>query len=85
VTVSAPGRVVAALSPEHAKLVSQMGGARRLTLTARLHFKDGVYTGGEEAYVVTSQGRSAPLLRLIADVRPRTPQPASPRTSPAPT
>jgi hypothetical protein len=83
--LNAPGRSVAALSSEHAELVARMGGARRITLQARLRFADGVYRGGEEAYVVVSQGRSAPLLRLIADVRPRATQPASPRTSPAPT
>jgi hypothetical protein len=80
-----PGRTVAALSPEHAELVARMGGARRITLNARLQFENDTYRGGEEAYVITGQGRSAPLLRLIADVKPRSAQTASQRTSPAPT
>jgi hypothetical protein len=84
-TISAPGRSVAALSPAHADLVTRLGGSRRVALRARLRFADSTYRGGEEAYAVVHQGRPLTLLRLIADVKPRTPQPASPQTSPAPT
>jgi hypothetical protein len=81
-TLQAPGRTVAALSPAHAELVSRLGGARRIALTARLRFPNGSYTGGEEAYQVVHQGKTIPLLRLTAEVRPKA---ASPRTSPVPT
>ena len=81
-SLRAPGRSIAALSPEHADLVSHMGGVRRIVLRARLRFPDGVYRGGEEAYEVRGQAGSAPLLTLRAIVKPRL---ASPHTSPAPT
>jgi hypothetical protein len=83
--IQAPGRTVSSLSAEHADLVARMGGARRLVLRIRLRFEASAYIGGEETYEVVGQGRSAPLLRLVAEVKPRAKLPASPRTSPAPT
>src|SRR5262249_51537247 len=53
VTLEAPGRMVAALSDEHAALVRRLGGARRVVLTIHLRFNVGasnVYAGGEETY-----------------------------------
>jgi hypothetical protein len=82
--VQAPGRIVAALSSEHAGLVRRLGGARRVELTLRLRFAGNVYVGGEETYSLVERGRHVPLLRLIAEVSVRTPRAASPRTSPAP-
>src|SRR5579864_1878514 len=83
VTIKAPGRVVAALSAQHADLVRHLGGARRIQLLMRLRFNDGTYVGGEEAYSVVTAGRPTELLRLSAQVRLRA-RTASPRTSPAP-
>jgi hypothetical protein len=77
VIVEAPGRVLASLSPEHAALVQQMGGARRVHMTVRLCFADGVYTGGTETFAVSDRGRRVPLMQLTARV-------ASPHTSPLP-
>jgi hypothetical protein len=75
--IVAPGRIVAALSPEHARLVARLGGARRLELRARLRF-DGAqqYRGGSETYYLLERGQRVSLLHLSAAV--------SPRTSPAP-
>jgi hypothetical protein len=84
VTLVATGRLVAALSDEHAALVRRLGGARRITLTIRLAFKDGAYIRGEETYALVDKGRPNPLLRLTAHITLRTPRTASPRTSPAP-
>jgi hypothetical protein len=85
VTLIAPGRLVAALSDEHAALVRRLGGARRITLNIRLVFKDGAYTQGEETYSLVDKGRPNPLLRLTAHITLRTPRTASPRTLPAAT
>ena len=84
--ISAPGRVVAGLSSEHADLVARLGGARRVELRAALRFEDGVYRGGDETYYLVERGQRHALLRLSADVRPRLgPLPeALPRRSPAP-
>lgn len=84
VTLQVPGRVVAALSVQHADLVRRLGGARRLELRLRLHFNDGTYVGGEEAYSVVTARRPSELLRLSAQVRVRS-RTALPRTSPAAT
>ena len=79
--IDVPGRIVAGLSEEHAELVKQLGGARRLAMRAMLRLADdGVYQGGEEVYDVIQRGVHAPLLRLQVRVA----RPASPRTSPAP-
>jgi hypothetical protein len=83
IVLTAPGRAVAALSQHHANLVRQLGGARRINLTVRLHFDAGAYVGGEETFALASGGRSSALLRLSAQVRVRHGK-ASPRTSPAP-
>jgi hypothetical protein len=83
--IDAPGRIVAALSPEHQELVAQLGGARRLAMRATLLFADGKYRGGEEVYDVVQRGVAATLLRLKVRVSPRSARSASPRTSPAPT
>ena len=85
--LSAPGRVVAGLSAEHADLVARLGGARRVELRAALRFAGDVYRGGDETYFLVERGQRQPLLRLSADVRPRSgPVPeALPRRSPAPT
>lgn len=88
VKVVAPGRIVAALSADHADLVARLGGARRVELRAELRFDGGVYRGGRETYYLVERGRRVALLRLTADVRPRLTGQApegSPRTSPAPT
>jgi hypothetical protein len=85
VTLDAPGRVVSALSDEHAAIVRRLGGSRRIALSIRLHFTDGAYVGGEETYALVDKGRPNPLLRLTAQITVRTPRTASPRTSPAPT
>jgi hypothetical protein len=82
--VQAPGRIVAALSGEHAALVRRLGGSRRVELTIRLRFAAENYVGGEEMYSLVERGRHVPLLRLIAEVSVRTPRAASPRTSPVP-
>jgi len=84
VLVQAPGRVVAALSAEHAGLVRRLGGARRVEMTLRLRFAERRYVGGEETYALIQRGRRAALLRLTAEVTIRTPDTASPSTSPAP-
>jgi hypothetical protein len=76
----ASGRVVAALSSEHADLVRRLGGPRRVELEVRLGFADGHYRGGTETYTVLERGTAAVLLRLEADVRLRSARPASPHT-----
>jgi hypothetical protein len=83
--ISAPGRIVAALSAEHSDLVARLGGARRVEMRATLRFEDQVYRGGQETYYLVDRGQRLPLLRLTADVRPRPVREASRRTSPAPT
>jgi hypothetical protein len=84
VRLSAPGRVVAALSAEHADLVVRLGGSRRVEMRATLRFEEQVYRGGEETYYLVERGQRLALLRLTADVRPRPVREASRRTSPAP-
>jgi len=85
VRISAPGRVVAALSPEHADLVARLGGVGRVEMRATLRFEGQAYRGGHETYYLIERGQRLPLLRLTADVRPRSVHAGSPRTSPAPT
>jgi hypothetical protein len=81
-TLKAPGRILAALTPDHATLVRQLGGARRVELVANLRFKNGQYGGGDETYYLVEGGkRSAGLMRLVAEVRIRSDHAASPRTS----
>ena len=80
-TLRAAGRVVAALSPAHAELVHQLGGASRVELVAHLNFKGDEYLGGDETYRLVRGGSRVPLLRLVANVRVRTAHAASPRTS----
>jgi hypothetical protein len=80
-SIEAPGRIVASLSPEHAALVRQLGGARRTQLRVDLSFKNGSYTGGTETFEVVDHGRRSPLMQLRADVSARQ---ALPRTSPLP-
>jgi hypothetical protein len=70
-TLTAPGRIVAALSPTHADLVRRLGGARRVNLTISLRFEDGEYRGGDETYHVTERGKQLTLLRLRAQLRSR--------------
>ncbi len=84
--ISAPGRIVAGLSAEHADLVGRLGGARRVELRAALQFEGGAYRGGNETYYLVERGQRQSLLRLSADVRLRKGQPreGSPRKSPAP-
>jgi hypothetical protein len=85
--ISAPGRIVAGLSAEHADLVTRLGGARRVQLLATLRFEGVVYRGGDETYYLIERGQRQALLRVSADVRPRVgraPE-VSPRRSPAPT
>jgi hypothetical protein len=82
--ILAPGRMVAALSSDHAALVRRLGGARRVEMSLRLRFVDDTYVGGEETYSLVERGRHVPLLRLTAEVTVRSPRAASPRTSRAP-
>jgi hypothetical protein len=82
--LTAPGRVVAGLSAEHADLVRRLGGARRVELQVCLRFARGKYTGGDETYFVVERGQRAPVVSIKVEVRVRSPRPASPRTSPAP-
>jgi hypothetical protein len=82
--ISAPGRIVAALSPGHAGLVARLGGARRIELHATLRFGAEGYRGGYETYYLVERGKRVALLRLTADVRPRRAREASPRRSPVP-
>jgi hypothetical protein len=84
VLLQAPGRIVAALSSDHAALVRRLGGARRVEMALRLRFIENAYVGGEETYSLVERGRRVPLLRLTAVVSLRQPRTASPRTSPAP-
>jgi hypothetical protein len=84
--ISAPGRVVAGLSVEHADLVARVGGARRVEMRATLRFEGQVYRGGQETYYLLDRGQRLALLRLTADVRPREAvRAASRHKSPAPT
>lgn len=89
VRVQAPGRTVAALSDQHAALVRQLGGARRVEMSLRLRLVDSVYVGGEEIYALVDaargrgRGRPIPLLRITAEVSLRPARAASPRRSPA--
>jgi hypothetical protein len=85
--ISAPGRIVAGLSAEHADLVARLGGARRVELRATLRFEGLMYRGGDETYYLVERGQRQALLRVSANVRPRLgqrPPEASPRRSPAP-
>jgi hypothetical protein len=82
-TLEVPGRVVASLSDDHAKLVRQLGGARRMELAVRLLFVDGAYRTGSETFALIEHGQRVPLLTVAAEIRARTA--ASPRTSPLPT
>ena len=79
--VTAPGRIVASLSAEHADLVKRLGGARRLELRMTLRFAGAVYVGGEETYYLIEQRQPQRLMHLTARVTARE---GSPRTSPAP-
>jgi hypothetical protein len=85
VHINAPGRVVAALSAEHAELVSRLGGARRVEMHATLFFDADTYRGGQETYYLVERGKRLALLQLTANVRPRPDREVSRRTSPAPT
>ncbi len=84
VRITAPGRVVAALSPEHADLVARLGGARRVEMHATLRFEAEQYRGGQETYYLLERGQRVALLRLTAEVRQRSVRAALRRTSPAP-
>lgn len=84
VILEVPGRLVAALSENHAQLVRRLGGARRVSLSVRLRFAQDQYVGGQETYALVAQRRASPLLQVTADVRVRAPR-ASQHTSPAPT
>lgn len=81
--ITAPGRVVAALSEAHAELVERLGGARGVQLEVDLHFAGEKYRGGRERYFLAKFGRRVPLLQVTADVRLRRAHAASPRRSPA--
>lgn len=81
VRIVAPGRIVAALSDEHAELVSRLGGTGKVELRALLRFEAHTYRGGQETYFVVERGRRLPLLRLAANVRPRAANRAPTRVS----
>lgn len=91
ISLHASPRIVAALSPHHAQLARQLGGAAALHIT--LHFDAaGSYVGGEERYAVQPRGgkraaragTEAPLLRLIAGVRRRATPPSTAPPPPTP-
>ena len=67
----APGRVLAALSADHADLVRRLGGPRRLEFELRLHFAEHKYIGGDEIYWLLEGGHRSPLLRLSVELRLR--------------
>lgn len=69
--ISARGRIVAGLSPEHADLVARLGGARRVELHATLRFEGSRYRGGDETYYLVERGQRHTLVRVNADVHPR--------------
>jgi hypothetical protein len=69
--INAPGRIVAALSPEHARLVARLGGARRIELQAILSFEADEYRRGEETYYLVERGQRSRLLWLSAQVSQR--------------
>lgn len=81
--VVASGRIVSALTPEHAALVTHLGGARRVELELNLTFEGDRYTGGIETYRLVERGRRAPLIHIVAQVHQRaaTADAESPRTS----
>jgi len=79
--LEATGRIVAGWSRDHAALVRQLGGARRVLLTARLNFVAGQYRGGEETYYLAERGRRIQLVRLTAKVSLRTAHAGSRHTS----
>src|SRR5215207_10094086 len=64
VRLTANGRVVAALSAEHADLVRRLGGAPRVELRAQLRFEGEHYLGGQETYYLLERGQRVPLLRV---------------------
>lgn len=82
-TIVASGRIVSALTPEHAALVTHLGGARRVELELDLTFEGDRYTGGAETYRLAERGRRAPLIRIVAQVHQRaaTADAGLPRTS----
>jgi hypothetical protein len=69
VRLTANPRVVAALSPKHAALTTQLGQAPAMLLTLRFG-EGGLYEGGEEAYVVEKKP-GVTLLKLSATLKPR--------------
>ena len=85
VDLRASGRIVEALSAEHADLVRRLGGARRVELRLRLEFAGGTYRGGVETYYVLERGRRVALMGVRADVRVRSGPTESPHTLPAAT
>jgi hypothetical protein len=73
----ASGRIVSGLSPDHADLVSRIGGAARIELSMTLRFDGTGYRGGDETYSLVERGQRVPIVRLTVEVLPH--------TSPAPT
>ncbi|GAC1314819.1 MAG: hypothetical protein NVSMB2_04920 [Chloroflexota bacterium] len=69
--IVASGRIVSALTPEHAALVTHLGGARRVELELALATADDRYAGGTETYALVERGRRAPLIRIVAQVQQR--------------
>lgn len=67
----APGRILAALSPDHADLVQRMGGPRRLEIEIRLQFAEDDYLGGDETYWLVDATRRHPLLQLSVRLQVR--------------
>jgi hypothetical protein len=68
----ATSRLVLALSPAHAQLVSRLGDLPELRVVLRFAGGSGDYLGGEEQYrVALPVRREGPvLLRLVVRVRP---------------
>jgi hypothetical protein len=73
----ASGRIVSGLSPDHADLVSRIGGVARIELSMILRFDGTGYRGGDETYSLVERGQRVPIVRLTVEVLPH--------TSPAPT
>lgn len=69
--VIAPGRVLSALSTDHADLVRRLGGPRHVEFVAHLRFDQEDYVGGDETYWLLARGQRTPLLRLTVVIRLR--------------
>ena len=67
----ASGRILAALSPDHADLVRRLGGPRRVEIEVRLEFAEDGYLGGDEIYWLADPTHRHPLLQLSVRLQVR--------------